>query len=424
MARMQGVAIAVALAAFVPVAASAQPVISPPIPLTGVPVEKPVVAKSENGLAVRVVPMVSGLSHPTGMVFLPDGHTILIVERPGRLRVVKDGVLDPTPVAGVPAVHNLSLSGIHDILLHPDFATNHSLYVSYSKSRDEKTTTLAVARGRFEQGRLIDVKDILVAEAWGSPLGTYGGRMIFGPDGLLYVAVGDRDGNTRDDKSPARMEAQSLAHHTGKILRLRDDGSIPPDNPFVKDPKAKGEIYTYGHRNPYGLAFHPETGQFWASEFGAAGGDELNLIVPGHNYGWPVVSLGRNYTGTLVSDQPWFREGMDMPFFHWNPQINPSNMLFYTGKKFPGLTGSLIVAGAGTKRIVWLRSSLGMFRQVDSMLRELDVRFRDLRQGPDELLYVLTEGRSRGNQDTDGMLLRIEPVAATESSHPVRDQQR
>lgn len=411
MTRMHGVAIAVALWASVPVAMIAQPVISPPVPLTDVPVSKPVVARSENGLAVRVVPLAHGLSHPTGMAFLPDGQTILVVERPGRLRVVKDGVLDPNPVAGVPPVHNLSLGGMHDIVLHPDFANNRLLYLSYSKE-GPKGTTLAVVRTRFDRAGLTESQDILVAEAWGSPLGTYGGRMIFGPDGMLYVSVGDRDGNTRDDNSPARKEAQSLAHHTGKVLRLRDDGSIPPDNPFVKDPKAKGEIFTYGHRNAYGLAFHPQTGELWASEFGAAGGDELNLLLPGHNYGWPVVSLGRNYTGTLVSDQPWWRPGMDMPFFHWNPVINPSNMLFYTGRKFAGLTGSLIIAGAGTKRIVQLRFSLGMARQADSMLRELNVRFRDIRQGPDELLYVLTEGRSRGNQDTDGMLLRIEPAAA------------
>jgi glucose/arabinose dehydrogenase len=412
MTRRHGMAMAVALWTAVPAAATAQPVISPPVPLTGVPVDKPVVARSEDGLAVRVVPLAHGLSHPTGMVFLPDGETILVVERPGRLRIVKNGVLDPTPVAGVPAVHNLSLGGVHDIVLHPDFATNHSLYLSYSKARDEKTTTLAVARARFEAGQLTDVTDILVADAWGSPLGTYGGRMIFGPDRMLYVAVGDRDGNTRDDNSPARKEAQSLAHHTGKILRLRDDGSIPPDNPFVKFAKAKGEIYSYGHRNAYGLAFHPQTGEFWASEFGAAGGDELNLIVPGHNYGWPAVSLGRNYTGTLVSDQPWFREGMDMPIFNWTPVINPANMLFYTGSKFPTLKNSLIVAGAGTKRIVQLTINGKFVRQVDSMLRELNVRFRDIRQGPDDLLYVLTEGRSRGNQDSDGMLLRIEPGPA------------
>ena len=420
MTRMPGVAIAVLIWASVPIAAIAQPVISPPVPLTGAAVEKPVVSQSENGLSVRVVPLAKGLSHPSGMVFLPGGETILVVERPGRVRMVKDGVLDPNPVAGVPAVHNLSLGGIHDIVLHPDFVNNRLLYLSYSKE-GPKGTTLAIARGRFDESRLTAIEDILVAEAWGSPLGTYGGRMIFGPDGLLYVAVGDRDGNTRDDNSPDRKEAQSLAHHTGKVLRLRDDGSIPSDNPFVDDPEAKGEIFTYGHRNPYGLAFHPETGELWASEFGAAGGDELNLLIPGHNYGWPLVSLGRNYTGTLVSDQPWWRPGMDMPVFHWNPVINPSNMIFYTGEKFEGLTNRLIVAGAGTKRIVVLAFVVnGMVRQVDSMLRELNVRFRDIRQGPDELLYVLTEGRSRGNQDTDGMLLRIEPAAPPGNSSAAR----
>jgi aldose sugar dehydrogenase len=202
----------------------------------------------------------------------------------------------------------------------------------------------------------------------------------------------------------------------GTIRQRRDIAQLTAvtavGQPFVKDAKAKGEIFTLGHRNPYGLAFHPQTGELWASEFGAAGGDELNRLIPGHNYGWPLVSLGRNYTGTLVSDQPWWRPGMDMPIFHWNPVINPSNMIFYTGKKFERLTGRLIVAGAGTKRIVQLSFSGDMVRQVDSMLRELNVRFRDIRQGPDECLYVLTEGRSRGNQDSDGMLLRIEPVAA------------
>ena len=311
MTRKHVVGIVAALCASVRLA-SGQANINPPVPLTGAAIDKPTMFRSERGLAVRVVPMATGLSHPTGMVFLPDGHTILLVERPGRLRQVKDGVLDPTPIPGVPAVHNLSLGGLHDIVLHPDFANNRVLYISYSKE-GPKETTLAIARAHFDKGRLTDVQDILVADAWGSPLGTYGGRMIFGPDKMLYVSVGDRDGNTRDDNSAARKEAQNLASHIGKILRIRDDGSIPPDNPFVKDPTAKGEIFTYGHRNAYGLAFHPQTGEFWESEFGPFGGDELNLLIPGHNYGWPVVSLGRNYTGTLVSDQPWFRPGMDMP---------------------------------------------------------------------------------------------------------------
>lgn len=230
MTRMHGVTIAVALWASVPLAAMGQPVISPPVPLAGSAVDQPVESRSENGLSVRVVKLAEGLSHPTGMVFLPDGQTILVVERPGRLRVVKGGVLDPNPVAGVPTVHNLSLGGMHDIVRHPDFAANRFLYLSYSKE-GPRGTTLAVARARFDQSRLMDMQDILVAEAWGSPLGTYGGRMIFGPDGMLYVSVGDRDGNTRDDNSPARKEAQNLASHIGKVLRLRTTARFRPTTP-------------------------------------------------------------------------------------------------------------------------------------------------------------------------------------------------
>jgi glucose/arabinose dehydrogenase len=390
----------------------------PPNALTGAAVDKPVQLKSEGGMSVRVVKLAEGLSHPDGLVFLPDGHTMLITERPGRLRVVKDGVLDPTPVAGLPAMNNVGLGGLHDIVLHPDFAKNKLLYISYTKEREpQKGTTLAIARARFDQGRLTGGKDILVTDAWESPLGTYGGRMVFGPDGMLYISVGDRDGTTSSDQSSARPMAQNLASHIGKLLRVRDDGSIPPDNPFVKDPKAKGEIYSYGHRNVYGMAWDPKTGDMWASEFGPAGGDEINRVLPGHNYGWPLVSMGRHYSGHLVSDQPWHRDGMDDPLFFWNPTFNPENMIFYTGDKFPRLKGSLLVAGASSKRIAQIVISGDFIRQGDTMLRELDVRFRDIRQGPDGYIYVLTEGRLRGPNDTDGMLLRLEPpVAATAPS--------
>jgi glucose/arabinose dehydrogenase len=386
----------------------------PPNVLTGAAVDKPVVLRSEGGMSLRVVKLAEGLSHPDGLVFLPDGHTMLITERPGRLRIVRDGVLDPNPVAGLPALNNVGLGGLHDIVLHPDFAKNSLLYISYTKEREPmRGTTVAIARARFDQGRLKDVKDILVTDAWESLLGTYGGRMVFGPDGMLYISVGDRDGTTASDVSSARPQAQNLASHIGKILRVRDDGSIPPDNPFVKDPKAKGEIYSYGHRNAYGMAWDPKTGQMWASEFGPAGGDEINRILPGHNYGWPLVSMGRHYSGSLVSDQPWYREGMDNPLFFWNPNFNPENMLFYTGDKFPRLKGSLLVAGASSKKIAQIVISGDFVRQGDTMLRELDVRFRDIRQGPDGYLYVLTEGRLRGPKDTDGMLLRIEPATAS-----------
>jgi glucose/arabinose dehydrogenase len=387
---------------------------NPPNALSGAAVDKPVVLKSQGGMSIRAVKLAEGLSHPDGLVFLPDGHTMLITERAGRVRVVKDGVLDPNPVAGVPEMDHVALGGLQDIALHPDFAKNHLLYISYSKNRlPQLGTTLAIARARYDQGRLTDVREILVTDAWESPLGTYGGRMIFGPDKMLYISVGDRDGTTSNDISSARPQVQSLASHIGKILRVRDDGSIPSDNPFVKDPKAKGEIYALGHRNVYGMAWDPKTGKMWTSEFGPFGGDEINLELPGHNYGWPLVSLGRNYSGHLVSDQPWHRDGMDDPAYFWNPTFNPENMIFYTGDKFPRLKGRLVIAGAGSKKIAVMSVRDDDFvAQTDTMLHELNVRFRDIRQGPDGYIYVLTEGRLRGPKDTDGMLLRLEPGTA------------
>jgi glucose/arabinose dehydrogenase len=420
------------LIAALPVAAPAQPVDTPgvtapltqaqilrnypPDALSGAAVDKPVVLKSQGGMSMRVVKLAEGLSHPDGLVFLPDGRTMLITERGGRLRVVRDGVLDPKPVEGLPALNNVGIGGLHDIVLHPDFARNNLLYVSYTKEvKPRLATTLAVARARFDNGRLTAVQDILVAEAWESPLGTYGGRMVFGPDGMLYISVGDRDGTTASDQSSARPQAQALNSHIGKILRVRDDGSVPPDNPFVKTAGALPEIYSYGHRNVYGMAWDPKTGVMWASEFGPAGGDEINKILPGHNYGWPLVSLGRHYSGNLVSDQPFHRDGMDDPIYFWNPNFNPENMFFYTGDKFPRLKGSLIVAGANTRKIAQMVIRGDFIRQGDTMLDELGVRFRDIRQGPEGNIYVLTEGRLRGPNDTDGMLLRIEPstMAAT-----------
>ncbi|EAQ98083.2 PQQ-dependent sugar dehydrogenase [Congregibacter litoralis] len=381
--------------------------------LSGAAVDEPRLLKSRGGMSIRVVKIADGLSHPDGLVFLPNEGTMLITERPGRLRRVKDGVLDPRPIAGLPKINNVGLGGLHDIVLHPEFKKNRLLYISYTKDREpEKGTTLAILRARLSEGRLQDTEDILITDAWESPLGTYGGRMVFGPDGMLYISVGDRDGTTSSDQSSARPEAQNLRNHIGSILRVRDDGTVPRDNPFVGSPDAKAEIYSYGHRNVYGMDWDPSTGEMWASEFGPAGGDEINRIIPGHNYGWPLVSLGRHYSGSPVSDQPWYREGMDNPLFFWNPPFNPENMFFYTGDKFPRLKGSLMVAGAGSKKIAQMSIRGDFIKQGDTMLNELDVRFRDIRQGPDGYIYVLTEGRLRGPRDTDGMLLRLEPPSA------------
>ena len=307
------------------------------------------------------------------------------------------------------------IGGLNDVALHPAFATNQLVYLLYSKDGD-RGVTLALARGRFDGKRLTDVRDIFVADAWeagGGPTGgggTFGGRILFGPDGLLYLTVGDRDVRVLTDDPSVRSRAQSLRSHTGKVLRLRDDGSVPKDNPFVGREDALPEIFTYGHRNPYGLAFHPQTGALWECEFGPMGGDELNVLVAGRNYGWPLVSAGRNYSGKPVSEQPWWRPGIEMPAFAWNPSVNPTNILFYTGTAFAGWRDSLFVSGLGSKQLQ--RLTINREGQIvgrpESLLGELGLRFRDIRQGADGALYVLTEGRPSGNDDVDGSLLRIE----------------
>jgi glucose/arabinose dehydrogenase len=245
------------------------------------------------------------------------------------------------------------------------------------------------------------------------------GRLFFGPDGMLYVTVGDRDRiccsaeqrrpDGSDDNS-LRMKAQSLDNHVGKTLRLKDDGTVPPDNPFVGRAGAKPEIFTYGHRNGYGLSIHPETGQLWQAEIGPLGGDEVNILVAGHNYGWPLVSMGRNYTGTLASDKPWFREGMDNPRMFWVPSISPSSLLFYNGDRFKGWKGSMFVGGLTNRTL--LRMSFGQPSQAErreALLTSLNIRPRDIQLGPDGNFYIATEGASGGNA-SDGLVLRIEPV--------------
>lgn len=359
------------------------------------------------GGKIRVVPVATGLFHPWSLAFT-DSRTILVSERNGRLRMIRDGVLLPDPIWTSPTPSADGADALHFIAVHPKFAQNQLVYVSYPK-RGDRGITLAVARGRLSGEKLTDVKEIFVADAWETG-GNLAGRIFFHPDGSLFVTVGDRDRiccNGTDDNS-LRMKAQELDNDAGKTLRLRDDGSIPPDNPFVGKAGDRPEIYSYGHRNGYGLAINPETGELWQAEIGPMGGDEINILAPGHNYGWPLVSMGRNYTGTLVSEEPWFRPGMDNPRIFWVPSISPSSIIFYTGDKFPKWKNNLFVGALTTKQLIRIAfHQPSQAERREGLLVPLEQRIRDVQQGPDGYIYVVTEASTRGNA-TDGAVLRIE----------------
>jgi glucose/arabinose dehydrogenase len=350
---------------------------------------------------IRVSVVTKGLVNPWSLAFLPDG-SVLVTERPGRLRILRSGVLDPQPIAGLPAIYGRGLGGLLDVVLHPEFANNRLIYFSYSKPGERGTTT-AVARARFDGGAtLTGVQDVLVADAWHAGTrpqddGSFGSRLVFDRDGLLFVTLGER--NIAD-------KAQDPGTHLGKILRVRDDGSVPPDNPFVGKAGYKPEIYSLGHRNPLGLALNPETGALWSTEQGPQGGDEVNVILPGRNYGWPRISYGRNYDGTRVGEGP-VAPGLEDPLIFWVPAIAVSGLSFYEGERFPDWKGSALVGalrggtGQHIERLVFSQAGLPTGREI--MLSELKQRIRDVRPGPDGLLYVLTD-------EAEGAMLRIEPA--------------
>jgi len=304
----------------------------------------------------RVVEVISGLENAWSMAFLPSGD-LLVTERPGRLRLVREGRLVDAPVGGVPAVFAQGQGGLLDVALHPDFEDNHLVYLSYSKPVGDNSTT-AVARGVLEgpsgaEGgsglRLVDVEDIFVAISAGR--GHYGSRLVFDGEGHLFVTVGDRQAPPRGDLEA--HPAQDLTNHHGTVVRIFDDGRIPPDNPFVDNPGAQPEIWSYGHRNAQGMAMHPETGELWLNEHGPQGGDELNLVLPGRNYGWPVIGYGVNYGGSHLHDET-HREGMEQPVHYWVPSIATSGLLIYTGEAFPDWRGDFFVGGLAGQQIARL----------------------------------------------------------------------
>lgn len=356
-----------------------------------------------NAQKIRVVTVAGGLSNPWGIEFLPDGD-ILVTERSGRLRIIRDGVLQPEPVAGVPEVRYRNHGGLLDIALHPKFAENNLIYLSYSKP-GEKGATTALFRARFDGKQLADGKDIFVADAWTTSDVNFGSRLVFDSDGMLYMTIGERNFPFPENQG---MSAQDLSTHMGKVLRLRDDGSVPPDNPFVGQAGRKPEIFSYGHRNPQGITIHPDTGAVWSSEHGPLGGDEANILLPGRNYGWPLVTFGRGYDGKVITEFTK-KEGIEQPQFYWVPSIGITGLLFYTGDRFPAWKGELLVAGHGSMQVQRVRQQGRGTNEREAILTPvLRQRFRDIKQGPDGLLYLAAS--DKGNQANTGAVLRIEPA--------------
>ncbi|HEY7406691.1 MAG TPA: PQQ-dependent sugar dehydrogenase, partial [Gemmatimonadaceae bacterium] len=325
--------------------------------------------------------VVGGLEHPWALAFLPDGR-ILVTERPGRLRIVDTGGRLSEPLAGVPAVHAVSQGGLLDVAIDPDFAQNQLVYLSFSEPGDGGTSGTAVARGRLGNGRLDNVEVIYRQEPKVRSGGHYGSRLVFSRDGMLFITQGDRQAGS------FRGQAQQLTSGIGKIVRVNRDGSIPADNPFVRRSDARPEIWSLGHRNVQAAALHPETGQLWTVEHGAMGGDELNHPEKGKNYGWPVITYGRDYSGASIGEGSE-KEGMEQPVYYWDPVIAPSGMTFYTGDRYPGWTGSAIVGGMGVRALVRLTIANGRVTGEERYLG--GQRIRDVQQGPDGLLYLVTD---------------------------------
>ncbi len=339
--------------------------------------------------------VVSGLEHPWALAFLPDGR-ILVTERPGRLRIVDTTGRLSEPLGGVPQVQAVSQGGLLDVAIDPDFAQNQLVYLSFSEPGDGGVSGTSVARGRLGNGRLDNVEIIYRQQPKVRSGGHYGSRLVFSRDGKLFVTQGDRQAGS------FRQQAQQISSGIGKIVRINRDGTIPSDNPFVGRDDARPEIWSLGHRNAQAAALHPETGELWTVEHGAQGGDELNRPEKGKNYGWPTITYGRDYGGGSIGEGSQ-REGMEQPVYYWDPVIAPSGMVFYTGDRYPGWKGSAFVGSMGTRALVRLTIENG--RVTAEERYPLGGRIRDVQQGPDGLLYVVTD-------EDKGALLRVLPKAS------------
>ena len=350
----------------------------------------------------RVVTVVDGLVQPWSIAFLPGGD-MLITERPGRLRIVRQGKLLPQPVEGIPKVFTSSQGGLLEVMPHPDFTSNRLLYLTYSKAgaTDAQATTTLI-RGRFENDRLTNVQQLFEATAQGR--NHFSGKIAFDGKGYLFLSAGDRQAPPEGNLEA--HPAQDVSNHQGKIIRLHDDGRVPADNPLLKRPGARPEIWSYGHRNVQGLAIHPVTGDLWANEHGPQGGDELNRIQPGMNYGWPVIGYGVNYTTGAAIHAGTHRDGMQQPVNVWVPSIGISGLMIYTGDKFPQWKGNMFAGGMNGQQLS--RLTLDGQRVVSQeLLVQRMGRIRDVRQGPDGYIYLVTDDR----EGKPTPVYRMEPVA-------------
>ncbi|HET8712101.1 MAG TPA: PQQ-dependent sugar dehydrogenase [Gemmatimonadales bacterium] len=342
----------------------------------------------------RAVTLTDDLDHPWGLAFLPDGR-MLVTERPGRLRIAgQDGTLSD-PIAGVPEVDADGQGGLLDVALAPDFAQSRLIYLSFAEPGEGGSGT-SVARARLaeSENRLEGLQVIFRQEPKVEGGAHFGSRLVFARDGNLFITTGDRQ---------HRPFVQDLSKLQGKVVRVRPDGTIPPDNPFVNRAGARPEIWSYGHRNLQGAALHPETGQLWTVEHGARGGDELNAPKAGRNYGWPVITYGVDYSGARIGVGQR-KEGMEQPIHYWDPSIAPSGLMFYTGDKFPSWKGNAFVGALGFQLLARLVLDGEHVRQEERLLEGYGQRIRAVVQGPDGFIYLLTD-------DSDGRIVRLEPIS-------------
>jgi glucose/arabinose dehydrogenase len=343
---------------------------------------------------VRAETFAKGLERPWALEFLPDGR-IIVTERPGRVRIVdRDGRLSK-PLDGVPRVLARSQGGLLDVALDPRFAENRLAYIAYAEPGEGNTAGTAVARGRLAEGQLENVQVIYRQQPKVEGGNHFGSRLVFARDGTLIVTQGDR--------FAYRERAQDLSSGIGKIIRINPDGSVPKNNPFAGRSGARPEIWSYGHRNVQSAAFHPQTGQLWTVEHGARGGDELNHPEAGKNYGWPVITYGVDYSGAKVGEGT-AKEGMEQPVYYWDPVIAPSGMIFYTGEAFPDWKGSILIGSLTPGLLVRLTLKDGKVAREERYLGDLKERIRDVQQGPDGLIYVVTD-------NSNGRVVRIRPAS-------------